>query len=97
MKNKYIDLIRNIGIFTIANFTSRILSFLILPLYTYYLSTEEFGTIDLVSTLIQLAFPFFSLAITDAAMRFGLSAPEKKRKFSPLGFPWWPLEACRCC
>lgn len=73
MKNNYKRLIQNVGVFTLANFTSRFLSFLILPLYTYYLTTEEYGTIDLVNTTIQLLFPIFSATIVDSVLRFGIS------------------------
>lgn len=85
MKTNYKRLFENIGIFTLANFASRFLSFLILPVYTYYLSTEEYGTIDLLSTTIQLAFPIFTLSISDAVMRFGISHKEKNKILS-LGF-----------
>ena len=64
---------QNIGIFAILNFTTKLLSFLILPFYTYYLSTEEYGTIDLINTLINLIFPILSLEIVTAVMRFGIS------------------------
>lgn len=85
MKSNYKRLFENIGIFTLANFASRFLSFLILPLYTYYLSTEEYGTLDLVSTTTQLAFPIFTLAISDAVMRFGISHKDKDKILS-IGF-----------
>lgn len=78
MKNEYKRLFQNIGIFTLANFTSRFLNFLILPLYTHYLSTEEYGIIDLVNTLIQLLFPIFSITIVDAVLRYAISDQDNK-------------------
>ena len=78
-------LISNLGIFTIANFTTKILNFLILPLYTSFLTTEEYGTIDLVSTLIQLLFPIFTLAISDAVMRFGISEKDEQFQIFHIG------------
>ena len=73
---EYTGLFLYIGIFTLSNFTSLFLNFLILPLYTYYLSTEEYGTIDLVNTLIQLLFPVFSITIVDAVLRYSISDKE---------------------
>lgn len=83
--NKYRNLIQNIGIFTIANFTTRILNFLILPFYTYYLTTKEYGTIDLVNTVIQLLYPIFTVAIVDAVLRFGISDKDKVKEIFSIG------------
>lgn len=44
---KYKYLFKNIGIMTISNFGTKILSFLMVPLYTNLLSTSEYGTYDL--------------------------------------------------
>lgn len=80
MKKNYRNLFQNIGIFTLTNFVSRFLSLIILPLYTYYLSTEEYGTIDLVTTVISLIFPIFSLTISDAVLRLSISDGEKQKE-----------------
>lgn len=85
MKQNYKRLIQNIGVFAIANFAARFLSFLILPLYTYFLTTEEYGTIDLVNTAVQLLFPVFSLAITDGVMRFAISDKSDSHKIFQIG------------
>lgn len=82
---KYTRLFQNIGIFTLANFTTRILSFLFLPLYTNYLSTAEYGTIDLLNTMIQLLYPVFTLSIVDAVLRFGISDEREIKKIYRLG------------
>lgn len=86
MKRDYKNLLKNVGVFTIANFTTKILNFLILPLYTYYLTTEQYGTIDLVMTTISLLFPVFSLSIVDAVLRFGIENGKNKNIFFSFGF-----------
>lgn len=73
LKEKYVNLGKNIGIFTISNFSVKIITFLVLPLYTYYLSTEQYAVIDLVNTTSQLILPFLTLCIIEAALRFGVS------------------------
>lgn len=72
MSNKYTKLVKNTTIFAIGNFGSKILSFLIVPLYTYVLTTEEYGLVDLFSTSIGLLIPFFTLLISEALLRFVL-------------------------
>lgn len=68
--NRYRYLIKNIGILTISNFASKIMVFLLVPLYTSVLSAAEYGTYDLVVSTVQLLFPLLTLNITDAVMRF---------------------------
>ena len=54
---KYKYLFKNIGIMTISNFGTKILSFLMVPLYTNLLSTSEYGTYDLYQTTLFLFVP----------------------------------------
>lgn len=64
------ELFSNTLIFTIANFSSKILVFLMVPLYTAVLTTEEYGISDMVSTISGLMYPVLSLAISSAVLRF---------------------------
>lgn len=72
-KSKYINLLKNMGIFALSNFSIKIITFVVLPLYTYYLTTDEYAVIDLVNSTVQLLLPFLSLCMTDAVLRFGIS------------------------
>lgn len=58
------------GIYAVGTFGTKILMFLIAPLYTYYLSTSEFGTYDVLISTIGLLIPIISLQIADAVYRF---------------------------
>ncbi len=77
MNKKYKVLIKDTFVFALGSFGSKFLLFLMVPLYTNYMSTEEYGTADLVFTIAQFLIPFFSLVIFDAVIRFGLSKDEK--------------------
>ncbi len=70
MKNKYKNLLTNSLIFAIANFGSKILKFLIVPFYTYYLTTKQFGAVDLLTTTVSLLSPFVLLGTNEALLRF---------------------------
>ena len=70
VNSKLLYLAKNVGILAVSNFASKILIFLLVPLYTSVLSTEEYGTYDLVVTSVQLIFPIITLNIIDAVMRF---------------------------
>ena len=58
--NKYKRLFKDTGLFAISNFASKILIFLLTPLYTSLLSTEEYGTADLINTTINLVYPILT-------------------------------------
>lgn len=59
-------------LFTIGNFGSKFLVFLMLPLYTYKLTPSDFGVVDLVQTTISLMLPIVTLSIFEAVLRFSL-------------------------
>lgn len=59
-------------IYTIGNLGTKILSFIIVPLYTYYINTSDMGDYDLVNSTISLLTPLLTLQIMDAAYAFML-------------------------
>lgn len=70
MSNKYEKLAKNTSIFALGTFGSKILVFLIVPLYTYVLTTTDYGTIDLITSTVNLLIPFTTLLIYEASIRF---------------------------
>ncbi len=69
--NKRINyFIKNAGIFLVGSFGSKFLSFLLLPVYTSILTTQQYGQIDLVSTTQSLIFPLVTLGLSEAIFRF---------------------------
>lgn len=67
---KYSKLLKNFSLLTISNFGSKILSFLLVPLYTYALSTEDYGSFDLINTTVSLLVPILTVGIFDSIVRF---------------------------
>ncbi|MBQ9610337.1 MAG: polysaccharide biosynthesis protein [Lachnospiraceae bacterium] len=85
-RSKY--LIKNVEILTISNFASKILVFLLVPLYTSVLSTEEVGLYDLVVSTISLLFPVLTLNIVDAMMRFLMDVAKSKEEVVSIGIKY---------
>lgn len=73
-------LLKNTIIYAIGNFGSKLLSFLLLPLYTYYLSTNEYGYFDIITTTIILCVPIISFQISDGIYRFLLDCKNDNEK-----------------
>lgn len=84
MKYKYF--LKNLSIFTISSFISKLLLFIMLPFYTNILSVSEYGVIDIISTTVQLAIPIFSLCITEGIIRFTLDNKEKSESILRISF-----------
>lgn len=79
MANKYTKLASNSVLFAIGNFGSKLITFVMLPLYTAKLSTADFGTSDLLLTTVSLLLPILSLSVGDSILRFGLEKSESKK------------------
>ena len=78
MKQKNKSLLKNIGLFTIGSFGSKLLGFIMIPLYTSVLNASEYGSVDLISTTAQLLMPILLLSIQDATLRFGMDSEYEK-------------------
>ena len=74
------DLAKNTLIITIGRISTQFITFLLLPLYTALLTTEEYGTVDLITTLVQLFIPIVSLMIDQGVFRYLLSSENENTK-----------------
>lgn len=83
--NKTNYLLKNMGILTISNFASKILVFLLVPLYTSVLTTTEYGSYDLAVSTATLLYPILTLNIVDAVMRFSMDKDYSKEKIASIG------------
>lgn len=83
---KYSTLTKNMMLFTISSFGSKIISFLLVPLYTSVLSTQDYGTVDLMTTTAQLLIPVLTLNIQDAVLRFALDKNNKREDVFKVSF-----------
>lgn len=77
---KYKYLLKNVGVLTISSFGSKVLSFLLIPLYTSVLTTSEYGTYDIFQSTITLCVPILSVSISSAMLRFLMDYLEDKAK-----------------
>lgn len=71
-------LINSTIIYSIGSFSSKLLIFLLLPLYTLYLSKEEFGVYDILLTTIYLLIPILSFQISQSLYRWIIYSDNEK-------------------
>lgn len=80
MNKRKQKLLLNTTIFAISNFASKVLVFLMLPIYTSILTTAEYGTADLIISVTTLSLPFLTMCIGDAGLRFALKNEYDNKK-----------------
>ena len=64
------DLLKNTIIIAIGKFSTQIISYLLLPLYTSILTTDEYGTYDLLVTICIFIVPLITLMMEESMFRF---------------------------
>ncbi len=84
--DKYRKLISNTFIFAVGTFSSKVLVFLLMPLYTNVLSEEQFGMVDLMVQVGNFLLPVVSCGIINGIIRFGLDKYYKKSDVFTTGF-----------
>ena len=72
------NLAKNTLLLSAGNILTKGINFIMIPLFSSWLSTEDYGTFDLYLTYIALAIPLLSLASADALFRFSLDRQEEK-------------------
>ena len=77
--DKYKKLLSNTLILTIGTFASKLLVYFLMPLYTAILSTEQYGTADLITNAANLLIPFCCIGITHGVFRFAADDDENNK------------------
>lgn len=67
--NREFSLIKNTIIISIGKICTQFISFFLLPLYTSLLTTEEYGIVDLLNTLVSLLLPIITFQIEQGVFR----------------------------
>ena len=78
--NKYKKLLSNTLIFGIGTFSSKVMVYLLMPLYTALLSKAEYSTADLITQAANLLMPIAAIGMYDGIFRFAIDAEEKKKE-----------------
>lgn len=84
--NRYVGLINNILIFAINAFATKLITFLLVPLYTYFMSAGEYGITDMSLTVISLCMPLATLSIADACVRYIIDDRCRSSDYVFIGF-----------
>ena len=78
--NQKKELVKNTLIISIGKFSTQIVSFLLLPLYTSLLTTKEYGTYDFLNTISIFLIPCVTLLMDEGMFRFLIDAKDNNSK-----------------
>ena len=92
--NKYIYLLKNIGLLTLSNFATKLLSFFLVPLYTNILTTAEYGTYDLFNTTVSVLLPILTLNIQESVLRFTIDNKKDNESILGIGLKYFFISTC---
>ncbi len=98
--NQKKELIKNTLIISIGKFSTQLVSFLLLPLYTSLLTTSEYGAYDFLNTISIFLIPCVTLLMDEGMFRFLIDAKKDNEKgevfsvtilFSLISFIVWSI------
>ena len=95
--NKYKKLLSNSLVFTIGNLGSKLLVFLLVPLYTYAMTPQEYGMADLYQTTASLLLPLITMNVFDATLRFAMEKSMTKESVLTNSLVVWCFSAVFTC
>jgi len=68
-------------IYLASNIIEKGMAFLLIPMYTHYLSTKDYGMLNILQAIIGIMIVFFALSLNGAASRFHFDGGALYRKF----------------
>lgn len=74
--------VRHTAVYGIGNFLTKAVGFLLLPLYTHYLSPYDYGVFEILELSMSLLGMFLNMGTTGSVLRCytGAPSPQEKRK-----------------
>ncbi len=77
---------KNTSMFALSEIAAKAINFILVPFYTHVLTTEQYGTADLVFTFSTLLSPLVMFSIGEAMMRFLLDKDADDSKIRHIEF-----------
>ncbi len=74
------DLVRNTIIIFLGKACTQLISFFLLPLYTGYLTTKQYGVVDLIQTYTTLLIPLITIELEMGVFRYLIDTRGKNKE-----------------
>lgn len=80
---------KNLILFTISSLGTKFITFFLVPLYTNFLSSTEYGIIDLISTIISISCPILTFSLESVILRYCLDEDYQVSEVTTTGLAIW--------
>ncbi len=77
--NKYKKLFNNTLIFGVGSMGTKILGYLLVIIYTRFMTTSQYSTADLIYSTVNMLYPLVTFSMADAVIRFGMDNGYDRR------------------
>jgi O-antigen/teichoic acid export membrane protein len=67
-------------VYGLGNILSKIVGFILIPVYTHYLTTSQYGTLELLELTTYIAGMFLALGISQSVMRFYYDSEDPQKR-----------------
>ncbi|MDZ7766678.1 MAG: oligosaccharide flippase family protein [Melioribacteraceae bacterium] len=71
---------KGLTLYFLGNFSSKVISLLLLPLFTFYLTQEEYGLFDILNTIVLFMVPVIGAQIFEGVIRYLLDTNDLSEK-----------------
>jgi len=78
------ELTKNTLLLGLSKIATQVVSFSLIPIYTFFLAPNDLGLIDLIATYIALIVPFLTIQLEFATFRFAIEKRNNQEKLSEL-------------
>lgn len=85
MNSRSEKLAKNTILFAIGNLGSKLLQIFLVPFYTRVMSTAQFGTVDVLQSIVSLLLPICSLTVYEGVFRYAMEKEYDKRAVFTIG------------
>lgn len=79
-QSRAMQMLRNLGIYAVGSIGSRLIMFMIVPIYSFFIDPADFGYYDICFAVIMLLLPVISMQYKDGAFRFLLDAKNDSER-----------------
>lgn len=80
MNKKFKSLFSDTLIFAVGNILTKLILFVLMPIYTSAMTTSEYGTGELIYNTVELTLPIVTLCLYEAVFRFSIDIESDHKK-----------------
>lgn len=90
LESRYLQTFKHAVVFGLGVASSKVIEFLLLPLYTSRLSTSEYGVLSILNTTIAILGPLLQMGLSTSTFKyyFSINDPDRRKTAVSTAFFW---------